>query len=57
MSEPILYKQIAGEIKNDILEGRLGKGDRLPSIRELSIRWNCTAGTIQRAFWNWQIKI
>ncbi len=50
MSEPILYKQIAGEIKNDILEGRLGKGDRLPSIRELSIRWNCTAGTIQRAF-------
>ncbi|MCL4560450.1 MAG: GntR family transcriptional regulator [Chloroflexi bacterium] len=45
-----IYRQIAEEIRSEILEGRLQPGDRLPSIRELTRRWNCTAGTAQRAY-------
>ncbi len=47
---PFLYRRIAEEIRSDILEGRLQPGDRLPSIRELTHRWGCTPGTIQRAY-------
>jgi molybdate-binding protein/DNA-binding transcriptional regulator YhcF (GntR family) len=50
MDEPFLYKRIAEEIRQEILSGTLQPGERLPSIRKLTSRWNCTAGTIQRAF-------
>jgi molybdate-binding protein/DNA-binding transcriptional regulator YhcF (GntR family) len=50
MDETYLYRRIAEEIRQDILNGRLQPGDRLPSIRELTRRWNCTPGTVQRAY-------
>ena len=50
MNEPPLYQQIAESIRRDILEGRYAPGDRLPSVRQLHQRWNCTPGTIQRAY-------
>ena len=50
MDENILYKRIAEEIRQDILSGKQKAGSRLPSIRELTHRWNCTTGTIQRAY-------
>ncbi len=50
MDEAYLYQQIAGEIRTDILEGRLQPGDRLASIRDMTRRWNCTPGTVQRAY-------
>ncbi len=45
-----LYEQIANSIREDILEGRLHPGDRLPSVRQMTDRWNCTIGTVQRAY-------
>lgn len=50
MNESFLYAQIAGTIRRDILEGRLKPGERLPSVRQLCEQWNCTPGTIQRAY-------
>lgn len=50
MEETTLYHQIAESIRQDILSGRLQPGDRLPPVRTLSQDWNCTPGTIQRAY-------
>lgn len=48
--ENILYKKIADQMRQEILEGRLHPGDRLPSIRELTRQWGCTPGTVQKAY-------
>ena len=50
MDEAFLYQRVADAIRQDILAGRLQAGDRLPSIRDLTRRWDCTPGTIQRAY-------
>lgn len=50
MDDTILYHQIAESIRKDILEGRYQPGDRLPSVRRLCATWNCTPGTVQRAY-------
>jgi len=50
MSESFLYEQIAESIRQDIINGNLNPGDRLPSLREMTSRWNCTIGTVQRAY-------
>lgn len=50
MEEPILYQQIAASIRHQILTGEYKPGDRLPSVRALCTAWNCTPGTIQRAY-------
>ncbi len=46
----LLYQQIANSIRQDILDGRLRPGDRLPPVRETARRWRCTVGTVQRAY-------
>ncbi len=50
MSEEYLYRQIADTIRNQIMQAELQPGDRLPSVREMTARWNCTVGTVQRAY-------
>jgi putative molybdopterin biosynthesis protein len=50
LEETILYHQVADAIRNDILAGHYKPGDRLPSVRKLCQEWNCTPGTIQRAY-------
>lgn len=50
MDKTPLYQKIVRSIRQDILEGRLQAGDRLPSVREMMGRWNCTSGTVQRAY-------
>jgi molybdate-binding protein/DNA-binding transcriptional regulator YhcF (GntR family) len=50
MDETFLYHQIADAIRKDILTGRYKPGDRVPSVRQLCEDWNCTPGTIQRAY-------
>jgi putative molybdopterin biosynthesis protein len=50
MEDAYLYHQIAETIRKDILTGRYKPGDRLPSVRQLCADWNCTPGTIQRAY-------
>lgn len=49
MSEP-LYNQIAESIRQMILSGAIQPGDRLPTVREMTLTWHCTTGTVQRAY-------
>lgn len=48
--EKPLYAQIVSWIRQEIKEGRLVPGDRLPSIRQMTQQWNCTSGTVQHAY-------
>jgi molybdate-binding protein/DNA-binding transcriptional regulator YhcF (GntR family) len=50
MDESHLYRKIAESIRQEILDGKLKPGDRLPSIRESAETWDCTVGTIQHAY-------
>ncbi|MBN1537061.1 MAG: GntR family transcriptional regulator [Anaerolineales bacterium] len=50
MEEKYLYRQIAEHLHQQILSGEIKPGDRLPSVREMTRHWNCTIGTIQRAY-------
>jgi molybdate-binding protein/DNA-binding transcriptional regulator YhcF (GntR family) len=50
LEDSVLYHQIADAIRGDILAGRYQPGDRLPSVRKLCAVWNCTPGTVQRAY-------
>jgi putative molybdopterin biosynthesis protein len=50
VEDTIFYHQIADFIRKEILNGRYKPGDRLPSVRQLCESWNCTPGTIQRAY-------
>jgi len=45
-----LYQQIAQVIRQQILNQTLQPGNRLPSVREMAVEWDCTIGTIQRAY-------
>lgn len=45
-----LYQKISESLKNQILTGKLKPGDRLPSVRAMSLQWHCTVGTVQRAY-------
>ena len=50
MNDSSLYHQIAEAVRQEILHKTLQPGDRLPSVREMATRWNCTNGTVQRAY-------
>jgi len=50
MSDAYLYQQIAAAIRQEILSGKLQPGARLPSVRRMKEQWNCTIGTVQRAY-------
>jgi molybdate-binding protein/DNA-binding transcriptional regulator YhcF (GntR family) len=50
MAENYLYERISDAIRQDILQGKLKPGDRLPSVRQLAAEWGCTSGTVQRAY-------
>lgn len=45
-----LYQQIAEQIRRSIIDGQLKPGERLPSVRQMTEQWNCTPGTVQRAY-------
>jgi|GEM_PF-445969 len=44
-----LYERIYGDLRLSIEEGEVRPGERLPSIRELALRYNCSKLTVQRA--------
>jgi len=50
MAKLELYQQIAEHFRLRIFRGEYKPGDKLPPMRELAERWNCTIGTIQRAY-------
>lgn len=45
-----LYTDIAESIRRRIAAGDLIPGDRLPAVREMAQSWNCTPGTVARAY-------
>ena len=50
MDQVFLYLQIVEAIRNDIYSGKLKPGAALPSIRKMTQDWNCTTGTMFRAY-------
>jgi molybdate-binding protein/DNA-binding transcriptional regulator YhcF (GntR family) len=50
MQKPSLYQQIAESLRIEIIQGRLKPGDHLPTLRQMTERWGCTPGTVQRAY-------
>lgn len=50
MDETPLYQRISAAIRQEILDGKLLPGQRLPALREVTQRWHCTPGTVQRAY-------
>ncbi|MCT9820502.1 GntR family transcriptional regulator [Microbacterium sp. W1N] len=45
----ILYRQIADDLRSQIISGRLAPGDDLPSESELGQRWSTSRGPIRNA--------
>lgn len=50
MTRSFLYHQIAESIRQEILDKTLRPGSKLPSVRAMAGQWNCTIGTVQRAY-------
>lgn len=50
MTTIFLYEQIATAVRQEILRKTLSSGDRLPTVRDMAAQWNCTIGTVQRAY-------
>lgn len=48
MGEPA-YREIADQIRADIEERRLIEGDRLPTVRDLALRYGVPTGTVSKA--------
>jgi DNA-binding GntR family transcriptional regulator len=46
---PHIYEQIAGHYRDQIEDGALAPGDRLPSNRELAEQWGVSTATVTRA--------
>ena len=49
-SDQPIYEQIASQIREQVLDGRLAEGDRLPSIRALATQLRISAITTKRAY-------
>lgn len=45
-----LYQEIAESLRRRIAAGELAPGDRLPPVRALAEQWQCTPGTVSRAY-------
>jgi molybdate-binding protein/DNA-binding transcriptional regulator YhcF (GntR family) len=49
-SESFLYQVIAEALRRRIASGELKPGEKLPPVREMAGQWNCTPGTVSRAY-------
>ena len=49
-SRTFLYLEIAESLRRRIASGELKPGDKLSPVREMAQRWNCTPGTVSRAY-------
>ena len=47
---PYLYQEIAETLRRRIAAGELKAGDKLPPVREMAKQWQCTPGTVSRAY-------
>ena len=44
-----IYIQLVEQLKNNIISGTLGVGERLPSVRELALQTKVNPNTMQKA--------
>jgi len=49
-SRQAVYEQIMQQVEKYVLTGVLGGGDKMPSVRSLSIQLNVNPNTVQRAY-------
>ncbi|UCC88687.1 MAG: GntR family transcriptional regulator [Anaerolineales bacterium] len=49
-TETFLYQEIAESLRRRIASGDLQPGDKLPPVRETARQWDCTPGTVGRAY-------
>ncbi len=49
-AENYVYLEIAEAVRRLIVSGELAVGARLPSVRDMAERWNCTPNTVSRAY-------
>jgi GntR family transcriptional regulator len=45
-----LYRQIIDQVKSGIATGAVGPGDRLPTVRQLSVDLSVNPNTVSRAY-------
>jgi GntR family transcriptional regulator len=45
-----LFEQVGAQVKQSVAEGRLGAGDRLPSVRDLARQLGINPNTVVRAY-------
>ncbi len=50
MEKTYIYQEIAESLRRSIAEGKVQPGDKLPPVREMARRWDCTPGTVSRAY-------
>ena len=50
MSRQPIYEQLVGQIEKYVLGGLLSPGDKIPSVRTLSIELSINPNTIQKAY-------
>jgi molybdate-binding protein/DNA-binding transcriptional regulator YhcF (GntR family) len=50
MEDYPIYWQIVESIRQQVLTGVLQPGDRIPPVRQMTSQWNCTQGTVLRAY-------
>jgi molybdate-binding protein/DNA-binding transcriptional regulator YhcF (GntR family) len=48
--ESFIYLEIAESIRRLIASGEMAAGERLPTVRTMAKRWDCTPGTVSRAY-------
>lgn len=50
MSRVPVYEQIIKQVEEQVLTGILKEGDKLPSVRSLSVKLSINSNTIQKAY-------
>ena len=50
MSRVPVYEQLINQVEEQILTGLLNSGDKMPSVRSLSVSLSITPNTIQKAY-------
>ncbi|MCK9171520.1 MAG: winged helix-turn-helix domain-containing protein [Treponema sp.] len=45
-----IYEKIVNDISQQLVEGRLGGGNKLPSLRVLSARYGCSVSVAMQAY-------
>jgi molybdate-binding protein/DNA-binding transcriptional regulator YhcF (GntR family) len=48
--DEFIYQKIAESLRRRIASGEFQPGDKLPPVREMAQHWDCTPGTVSRAY-------